>query len=715
MRRAAWFGMLAIFLFRLTLEFIGLPVAEFILVADIVTYHLPMLLVVGLGLVLAWRTLGTGVEHRFWGLVVIATALVLVGEGYWSWYAYTIDPHGPPIDSPHLLLFLVAAFLFLAIGVLMTRVGDEPLGRRLTLGLDVLIVMCVLYAAMFLIWTWPAFQSVSQRVVGATVAAVYPVFGSMLVAVMLAILIGWRDYRWRLWERLVAVSLGVYGTGLLAMPAWYPQFLTSEASSPPWFTWALGAGFYLLFIAMTYRITAEGAESLSERWPPVRLGGPSLARAYPVAAAVAMLLLGHQAVTLSAAPQGVPVMAATVTLAVLLGARSWFMEVERGYHRKSAVTDQATGVYSRRHLDARLESAIDAAGDGEVALTVFDIDGFSRFEDQDDARSVLIEVADILESMKGPSDEVFRLGADQFAMVSCATGEARAVSTAERATAAVRERVLERLGTLVGLSAGIAVYPMHAVDGPGLLQVAREACRSAKGALGGEVRVYGLHPGDAGVDELRGLSDSRARAGRDTVIVLAAAVDARDSVTRNHSAAVAELMAPLCRSLGLPEDRVHLASLAALVHDVGKIGVPDSVLRKLGPLTEEERLLIREHSELGERILAAARLHEILPFARHHHERWDGTGYPDGLTAHEIPFEARALAVCDTFETLIAGRPYQAARTVEEAIAEIEANAGSQFDPMIATVFVRMVRREMSLEQEGLGLGTVLRGAEATG
>lgn len=701
--------MVAIFAINILIVTADLPPAMAVLMSDLVVYLLPMALVVGLGIVLSLSTVGVLVEHRFWTLLTVATALVLVAESYWTYYAVAVDHRGPPIDSPIRLVLLAAAGVFLSIGVTVTRYAEEPVMARLGLYVNVLAAMTVLYPAVFLVWIWPSFSSVPERLETAAIAAVYPVLGALVLGVAVVLVVSWKAYHWRVWERLITVSLVVYAVGLCAFPLWYPAFVSSQSLETTWFPWVMGCGFYLMFMAMVYRVTAGADDAVSQRWPVLRLEGAVWTTVFPAAMACAMVVLGGIALSLSGQPQGVPVLVSAILLAVLLGARSWLLELERGYHRKSSVTDHATGAMSRRHLDSRLEQAIADAGGSEMALVVFDIDGFARFEDQDDALAVLVEVAEVLTSVSGENAEVFRLGADQFAVIAKRVGGEQAAAMAEQAIATVRSRILETLGTLVVLCAGVAVHPLHAEERGALLEAAREACRAAKGTLGGEVRIHGaMPPLDDGLG-LGRIADSRVRAGRDTVIVLAAAVDARDSVTRNHSAGAAELMGPLCRSLGLPEERVQMAALAALVHDVGKIGIPDSVLQKIGPLTPDERLLIQEHSELGERILAAARLTEILPIARHHHERWDGRGYPDGLEGHDIPIEARALAVCDTFETLIAGRPYRAAQTVEDAIAEVEANAGSQFDPMVAAVFVRMIRRELALGGDGQALSAVLR------
>jgi putative nucleotidyltransferase with HDIG domain len=155
---------------------------------------------------------------------------------------------------------------------------------------------------------------------------------------------------------------------------------------------------------------------------------------------------------------------------------------------------------------------------------------------------------------------------------------------------------------------------------------------------------------------------------------------------------VAALAVALARRLEFSPNHVDQLKIAALLHDIGKIGTPDHVLRKPGPLDDEEYRIVKGHSELGERILSSVVSPELLPWVACHHERWDGGGYPRGISGEKIPLEARIIAVCDTYDAMTSDRPYRSGLPVEEAIREIETFAGRQFDPRIATVFVTMMR-----------------------
>ncbi len=175
---------------------------------------------------------------------------------------------------------------------------------------------------------------------------------------------------------------------------------------------------------------------------------------------------------------------------------------------------------------------------------------------------------------------------------------------------------------------------------------------------------------------------------------LAAAVNARDAATADHSDLVADLAAALAQAVGMSQAEAADVRTAAFLHDVGKIGLPDNILDKHGPLTREERAAMQRHARTGYEILLPVPISAAIKAAvLHHHEWWNGNGYPDGLTGEEIPVAARVIAVADAYGALTADRPYRPALDPETAMAEIERRAGTQFDPAIVATFQR-IRRE---------------------
>lgn len=179
-----------------------------------------------------------------------------------------------------------------------------------------------------------------------------------------------------------------------------------------------------------------------------------------------------------------------------------------------------------------------------------------------------------------------------------------------------------------------------------------------------------------------------------TVSALAEAIETKDPYTRGHSERVAKYAAIIAKALNLSESEIESVRVAGILHDIGKIGLPEGILLKCAPLTDAEFAVIKEHPVVGARIIDKAEFPwDIKPIARHHHERYDGTGYPDGLKGEDIPLGARILAVADTYEALLADRPYRRGFSKEKSLGIIKEAAGPQLDPKIVPVFLNLVEK----------------------
>jgi diguanylate cyclase (GGDEF)-like protein len=352
-----------------------------------------------------------------------------------------------------------------------------------------------------------------------------------------------------------------------------------------------------------------------------------------------------------------------------------------------ALKDPLTGLLNHRAFQERLGEELRRAerGGHPVSIVAVDLDDFKAINDArghaagDDA---LRKVAGALRDELRAGDVCGRVGGDEFtlALVGADVGEA--------------DLVVERIAAAVApltLSAGIVGYPRHGTAQDELLHLADGAMYWAKSNGKSRSFVY-----SDSIDLARSAEEAAERNLRaglvNTVHALARAVDAKDGYTHSHSQRVARYAAELGRELGLSEPQIEQLRSAGVLHDVGKIGIPDAVLLKPARLDAAEFAVMRRHSELGRDIIAGAGLEEIASWVLHLHERYDGGGYPEGLAGDDIPLPSRILHCADALEAMTSSRIYRPGMPVERALEEIEDGAGSQFDPAVADALVRLVR-----------------------
>jgi diguanylate cyclase (GGDEF)-like protein/putative nucleotidyltransferase with HDIG domain len=342
--------------------------------------------------------------------------------------------------------------------------------------------------------------------------------------------------------------------------------------------------------------------------------------------------------------------------------------------RSAAFTDSLTGVLNHRAFQEDLATLLETPTKGEsLALLMLDVDGLKRVNDRyghqaGDDRIKL--VASAAASTVSDSERLYRLGGDEFAVVLRRAADREAVEIAEQ----IHEE-FERGAPQAdaGFSVGIAAWE-PGVTKDELVRRADLALIEAK-RLNQVALMYTPAFEIAVAEEPVALHHVQVLAN-----ALARAVDTKDAYTHSHCETVAELCALMAVELGLERERVFKVRLAGLLHDVGKIGVPDSILQKPGRLTTDEFDVMKMHPTLGAHILGAAELHEEAAWVLAHHERPDGRGYPEGRTA--TPLEARVISVADAFEAMVSARPYREARSPAEALVEVARCSGTQFDPV---------------------------------
>jgi diguanylate cyclase (GGDEF)-like protein/putative nucleotidyltransferase with HDIG domain len=376
-------------------------------------------------------------------------------------------------------------------------------------------------------------------------------------------------------------------------------------------------------------------------------------------------------------------------MAIALYQRSIHRELEAV---RLALTDPLTGLGNHRSFHERLQHDLESADAGEtiLSLLVLDIDNFKEINDRHGhpvGDRVLAHVAQRLRQ----NGEAFRLGGDEFALLLPGKSDEEAAAVAEAVLKRAASRGVVR-GVEVTLSAGVAEYPQYGVDRNELMRVADAALYQAKEEGKNQVRVY--RPDLEEFTQLRKLAEGRDRAARLRAAgSLAHAVDGRDAYTGRHSYMVGELAGRIAKRMGLAHGEVELARLAGRLHDLGKLAIPEELLRKPGPLNEAERLVLERHPQIGYRMLDSLGIEPVASWVLHHHERWDGRGYPDGLGGDDIPLGSRILFVADAYDAMTSDRVYRRKLSHEDAIAELESCAGAQFDPTVVTVFVEGLER----------------------
>jgi diguanylate cyclase (GGDEF)-like protein/putative nucleotidyltransferase with HDIG domain len=361
-----------------------------------------------------------------------------------------------------------------------------------------------------------------------------------------------------------------------------------------------------------------------------------------------------------------------------------------------ALTDPLTGLGNHRHFHERLQRELAQAEEHGtmVSLCFLDIDDFKRINDHfghPAGDRVLSQVAARLRQ----GGESFRLGGDEFAVLLVGMDEKIALYTAESIVQRIADTELGKAGAIT-VSAGVATFPQHGRERDALIRLADGALYWAKEHGKNQVRLARADVVE--LSEFRRVASGADRVARFRAAAsLASAVDSRDAYTGSHSERVATLAAEIAAELGLPAEEIELTRLAGSLHDLGKLAIPEEILRKPEALSDAERLVLERHPQIGYRMLESLGVDPIADWVLHHHERWDGQGYPDGLEGDSIPLGARIIFVADAFDAMTSDRIYRHALSFSDSIAEVERCAGTQFDPDVVQAFLARVGAQLPI------------------
>lgn len=369
--------------------------------------------------------------------------------------------------------------------------------------------------------------------------------------------------------------------------------------------------------------------------------------------------------------------------------------------KELANMDGLTGLYNHRYFYERLSKSIgQCRTDGtNLALLFIDVDSFKIYNDingHQQGDKVLRSISDILKSNARENDFISRYGGEEFAIILPSTTEQEALKIAERLRLATEKQHFEGQEYMpnqnLTISIGIAAFPTMAKSETELVKFADEALYRAKFLKKNNVEIYA-----SVLDDLQNSINENDKEIIASIKTLIAVINAKDKYTFKHVERVVSYSLLMADQLKFDEHTKRIFIYAAYMHDIGKINISQEILNKSTPLTEEEWEILQSHPKNGAEIIKnVVALKEVVPIILQHHERYDGTGYPDKLKGNEISYLARLLTVIDSFDAMTSNRPYQKKKTFSEAFDELVRCSGTQFDPELAQEFIRVIRDSLN-------------------
>ncbi len=360
--------------------------------------------------------------------------------------------------------------------------------------------------------------------------------------------------------------------------------------------------------------------------------------------------------------------------------------------------DPLTNLFNRGYFEECIRRDFELCRHDSLSLLMISFDDFHLYNElygTTEGDRILRRFGEQLTALVGPRGTVARYGGKDFAVSLPFCTASVAETLARQARDWLRYEVSsapEKTKKFLTFSAGICAYPVSAASVEELFTYANMAVYTAKSNGKNRVVLYDPEQNrqdtDSNFQEKRALADNCAA----TIYALTAAIDAKDHYTFNHSNNVAEYASVLAAAIPLNAEHVEIIRQAGLLHDIGKIGIPEAILSKTTRLTKEEYEVMKQHVEGSIAMIRyLPSLDYVIPSAIGHHERWDGKGYPRGIAGETIPIGARCLCLADSFDAMVSKRSYKEAMSVEQALQEIRRNLGTQFDPDLGLLFIRLV------------------------
>ena len=614
------------------------------------------------------RRRAKGVERRFWTYLALASVVLFANESN----AAIRMLLGKGLDDASFAFCAVAGpiagALYVAMLLSMTRLSRASTVAKLRYALDLFLAAAAVSGVIFSLVVRPLLAPHHAPLLEQSMASAYAVIGLVVLVGTFTNIFGWKLTEWHRWEATVALGMAAYAIGVLLWPYWYASVMYTH----DWVSTAIEVlwtgGHAVIFAGTLQRLVAPARV---RELPPAPVTRLSAARPNTwlvplatvlVASVVAILHMGSDR-------HGIGLLLASA-MATALVCRSALLGWEASLDSRLRAIDLVTGLEGQRRLREHLaEELALAERDGGVLTTiVFDIDELGRVNEMQgrDAGDALLRAVAGSLCDAVPEGRAYRYGGDEFAAVL--PGE-----SAESAfRIALRTRWELEASTGVSLSAGIASFPEHGSSPERLLVAASAAAHSARRGSGEHVLVHIRE--DAEDVPVFGAYVRMLRR-------LAATADEREGVL-GHARMVAALAVVVARRLLLTDDRVERVELAAELHDIGKVAASDALLHHSAVhMGAEDVGLLREHPLIGSRMLASDDLRDIVPAVAAHHESWDGSGFPRGLSREEIPLEARIIAVCDTYDRICRSH------NEGEALAVLGQERGRRFDPVVVDEF----------------------------